>query len=131
MTSVKKEKTHWSVIVGALIFGGIVALSLIYTLDPGLQNQANYNLFLILSLPLGALSGFFVAWQHRKWHGMIAGILAGAGAFGLFDYYMVWFHKSSVYKWEVLVVCLVGVIPGVALYKLLKIAFPKREEKVL
>ena len=128
MTAVQREKTHWSVIVGSVFFGLIIALALIYTLNVDLQNQFYYNLFLILSLPAGAMSGFFIAWKHRRIHGLIAGILSGAGAFGLFDYYMVWFHKSSVYKWEALVVCLLGAVPGVLLYKLLKKLYPPRKD---
>lgn len=129
----KKFTDEWTFKAGMVIFGIVVAICVMYwmgmlhemfKMDPG------QDMLLAVCAGIGAVAGTVMAAKARWWLAVVPGALAGAGAFQFFEWYVEWLQRESVYKIEVILVCLAGAVPGLLLYLLLNKIIPAKQQVV-
>jgi hypothetical protein len=119
-------KNQWNFKVGMIFFGIAVGIAVIYWMDGSRHTDDTFNLLLLISTILGGISGVLMAIKNKWWIGILPGLLAGAGAFAIFDWYVKFFEKNHIFKIEAILVCNAGAIPGIIIYYFLKKIFLKK-----
>jgi hypothetical protein len=129
----KKFSDDWTFKAGMAIFGIVVAISVMYwmgMLHEMFKMDPAQEMLLAVCAGIGAVAGAVMAAKARWWLAVVPGALAGAGGFQLFEWYVVWLERESVYKLEVILVCLAGAVPGLLLYLFLNKIISAKQEAV-
>jgi disulfide bond formation protein DsbB len=119
-------KNQWNFKVGMIFFGIAVVIAVIYWMDGSRRNTDTFDLLLVVCSLLGGISGVIMAIKNKWWLGILPGLLAGAGAFEIFDWYVKFFEKNHIFKIEAILVCTAGAIPGIIVYFISQKLFNKK-----
>jgi|GEM_PF-7102769 len=119
----------WNFRVASIFVGLSVGVSIIYwsgMLHEMLHEKPNYNLMLAICTFMCCLAGIFYTTNQKWWVAIFPGAISGAGSFVVFDWYADFFQRHNIIMLEAILVCTIGALPGLLLYRLiLKIITPK------
>jgi hypothetical protein len=118
----------WNFKVGTYLFGLTIILNVLYwtgLLNRFLGKEPDHNTLLILCMIMGAISGIVYAIKEKWFLAIVPGLIAGAGSFMIFNWYVSLFHRTHIIFIEAALICTLGALPGFILYFILKKIFIK------
>jgi len=127
----KPEYTKtWNFKVASMFFGITIVIAVMYwagMLREMFHVQPDYSTILIICTITGIIAGVIYAVKEKWWLGIVPGALGGAGAFAIFNWYMTIFERTVIIRIEAILVCLVGALPGIILYFVLRRLYIKNK----